>query len=291
MALAPSEVGDERDKALLRAIGFDKLAPAQRELALNIAQRYQLDPMLKHLVMIEGGAYITRDGLLHIAHRSGFLDGIETTEPYLDGDFWRAKCSVFRKDMSRPFVYGGRYPAKGGNAKYAPEMAIKVAEVMALRRAFDVAAPTAEERWDDAAIETFETPSPPTSLAATITTRVSSLQPVGLTVNGSERIPVSHDDPPPADPATPVLETPILAAPMTMAASAAEPYIEPEEEASDAIERMSVAELSRRARDAGKSKMAFASALDCLPADVGKRIESMTDQERWKVASILGLAS
>lgn len=40
--------------------------------------------------------------------------------------------------MSRPFTFPGRYPATGGNAKYAPEMALKVAESMSLRRAFDV---------------------------------------------------------------------------------------------------------------------------------------------------------
>ncbi len=139
---------DPRELALLKAVGFDKLSSEQRELALNIASRYELDPLLKHLVMIEGRAYITRDGLLHIAHRSGQLDGMETSEPVVVDGFWRSTCAVYRKDMSRPFTYTGRYPTSGGNAKFAPEMAVKVGEVMALRRAFDVAAPTAEERWD-----------------------------------------------------------------------------------------------------------------------------------------------
>lgn len=142
------QVTDPRELALLKAVGIDRLNPEQRELALNIAGRYELDLMLKHLVMIEGRPYVTRDGLLHIAHRSGNLDGMETSEPAIVDGFWRATCSVYRKDMSRPFTYTGRYPTTGGNAKYAPEMAVKVAEVMALRRAFDVAAPTAEERWD-----------------------------------------------------------------------------------------------------------------------------------------------
>lgn len=141
-------VEDRKQLALLKAVGLDRLAPEQRELALNIAQRYDLDLLLKHIVMIEGRAYITRDGLLHIAHRSGVLDGIETTEPEIVGEYWHSTCSVYRKDMSRPFTYGGRYPTKGGNQKFAPEMAVKVGEVMALRRAFDVSAPAAEERWD-----------------------------------------------------------------------------------------------------------------------------------------------
>jgi hypothetical protein len=56
--------------------------------------------------------------------------------------------------MGRPFTYAGRYPTQGGNQKFAPEMATKVAEVMALRRAFDVSAPVMEERWD------LDTPAP-----------------------------------------------------------------------------------------------------------------------------------
>lgn len=162
IATVPS-VTDPRELALLKAVGLDRVSPEQRELALNIAQRYELDLLLKHLVMIDGRPYITRDGLLHVAHRSGALDGIETTDPVLLDGYWRASCSVYRKDMSRPFTYAGRYPEKGQNAKFAPEMAVKVAEVMSLRRAFDVAAPSVEERWDlDVPIPD---PAPKTTLA------------------------------------------------------------------------------------------------------------------------------
>jgi hypothetical protein len=164
---------DPRELALLKAVGLDRLAPEQRELALNIAARYELDLLLKHLVMIDGRPYITRDGLLHIAHRSGQLDGIETTEPAIVDDFWRASCSVWRKDMSRAFTYTGRYPTKGGNQRFAPEMATKVAEVMALRRAFDVAAPTLEERWD---IEVpAEPPAPKPTLAAKVAEKAAEV--------------------------------------------------------------------------------------------------------------------
>ena len=61
----------KRKAALLRAIGLDRVPDEQRELALNIAQRYDLDLMLQHLVLVDGRPYITRDGLLHVAHRSG----------------------------------------------------------------------------------------------------------------------------------------------------------------------------------------------------------------------------
>lgn len=154
-AVMPAEEVDSRRRnaALLKAIGLDKVPAEQRELALAIAKRYELDLMLKHLVLIEGRPYITRDGLLWIAHRSGVLDGIEVTDPEIKtlpgvGEFWQAHCSVYRRDMSRPFTYAGRYPTKGGNQRFAPEMAVKVAESMALRRAFNVSAPVVEERWD-----------------------------------------------------------------------------------------------------------------------------------------------
>jgi hypothetical protein len=150
-----------RNAALLKAIGLDRVPPEQREIALAIATRYELDLLMKHLVLVDGRPYVTRDGLLHVAHRSGMLDGIEVTDPELVdmpgvGQFWRARASVYRKDMSRPFVYQGRYAARGGNQRFAPEMAVKVAEVMALRRAFDVSAPVIEERWDMDATEPQE---------------------------------------------------------------------------------------------------------------------------------------
>lgn len=156
-------VTDARELALLKAVGLDRAAPEQRELAMNIAQRYELDLLLKHLVLIDGKPYVTRDALLYIAHRSGQFDGIQVTTPEVVGDEWRCTATVWRKDFTHPFVYGGRYPVKGSNVKFAPEMAIKVAESMALRRAFNVAAPVVEERWDvDVPVVPAE---PPKSLA------------------------------------------------------------------------------------------------------------------------------
>lgn len=150
--IATTEQQDDTERkrrlALLKAVGLDRVPPEQRDLTLAIARRYDLDLLLRHVILVDSKPYLTRDGLLHIAHRSGQLDGIETTEPVLADGFWRATASVFRKDMSRPFRYYGRYPEKGKNRDFGPEMATKVAEVMALRRAFDVSAPVVEERWD-----------------------------------------------------------------------------------------------------------------------------------------------
>lgn len=115
---------------------------------IAVCNRYALDPVLKHVVVIpKGGVYITRDGLLHVAHRSGQLDGIEVDEEGENDQEWWCRVSVYRKDMGRPFRYKGRYSKKAQNAAYGPEMALKCAEALALRRAFDVTGiPVLEER-------------------------------------------------------------------------------------------------------------------------------------------------
>lgn len=134
---------------ILAAVGIDPRNPTH-QAALLAAEKYQLDPLLKHIIVIpKGGVYITRDGWLHIAHRSGQLDGIEVVDEGEDDTHWLARVAVYRKDMSRPFVFTGRYPRKGGNAAHGPEMAVKVAEVAALRRAFPVAGVgAADAQWD-----------------------------------------------------------------------------------------------------------------------------------------------
>lgn len=156
---------EKRAVALLKAVGLDRVAPEQREIALAVADRYQLDLLLGHLQLIDGKPYVTHKGLLHIAHRSGVFDGIEDTEPRLDGGFWRCTSTVHRKDMARGFTMPGRYPERAKNAQYGPEMSMVRAECLALRRAFDVSAPIAEERWAEDAEQAAVEPGPRKSLA------------------------------------------------------------------------------------------------------------------------------
>jgi len=139
--------GNVKMSAILNAVGIKPDNPVH-QAALLACDRYDLDPLLKHIIVIpNGGLYVTRDGLLHIAHRSGQFDGMEVVDQHDTDAEWIAKVSVHRKDMGRPFTYVGRYPHSGSNKKYGPEMAVKVAEVAALRRAFAVALPTVEEQW------------------------------------------------------------------------------------------------------------------------------------------------
>jgi hypothetical protein len=154
--IAPLAGVRPNDKAIAKYLGLNYEDP-RTHAVLAVCQRYDLDPILKHVIVIpKGGAYITRDGLLHVAHRSGQLDGIVLEEQGIDIDaaeHW-AIVAVYRKDMSHPFRYRGRYPLAGSNKAYGPEMAIKCAEAMSLRRAFDVTAlPVLEEHHTDFAPE------------------------------------------------------------------------------------------------------------------------------------------
>lgn len=134
--------------AVLRALRLDPRDP-NAQAALLICDRYGLDPVMKHVVLIQGRPYITRDGYLTIAHRSGQLDGIEVVEQGDNDTHWTATVAVYRKDMGRPFTYVGRHPKRSGN-QYGPEMAVKTAEVQALRRAFEVTGVgAADEQWED----------------------------------------------------------------------------------------------------------------------------------------------
>ncbi|MCL2729307.1 MAG: recombinase RecT [Actinomycetia bacterium] len=120
---------------------------------MAVAERYGLDPVLGHIMILPKSQrpYITRDGYLHIAHRSGQLDGIEVTDgPRRDGAEreWTAKIAVWRKDMGRPFTFPGRAALTLDNG---PEMSLARAERRALKRAFDVTLPQsfAEDEFDE----------------------------------------------------------------------------------------------------------------------------------------------
>lgn len=132
--------------SVLQALNLNPRDPKTQALLL-VCQKYDLDPLMKHMVLISGNPYITRDGYLHVAHASGQFDGMEVIDQGETQSEWWARVSVYRKDMRHPFTYTGRYPKADAKhmAKYGPEMAMKCAEVMALRRAFDVSGVGAAE--------------------------------------------------------------------------------------------------------------------------------------------------
>lgn len=149
-------VGERR---LLANLILTDATEEERNLVLNICGRYNLDPLLKHVALIGSGnrksLYITRDGLIRVAHQSGQFNGMQVVKSEQNGaGKWRVTVDVYRKDMDHPFRYTaiqeeheqpkrGQYDGPWQKSPHA--MTQKCAEVMALRRAFDVALGAAEE--------------------------------------------------------------------------------------------------------------------------------------------------
>lgn len=132
------DAGKLRMSEILKAVGIDGGNPIH-QAALLACEKYDLDPLRKEVIVIpRGGPYVTRDGYLRVAHRSGQLDGIVIEEEGETPAHWNATVAVYRKDMKYPFRYTGRYPKAGTNKQYGPEMAIVRAERTALSRAFPV---------------------------------------------------------------------------------------------------------------------------------------------------------
>jgi len=147
----PQTVADTRERdRLTRNLIIKNASPDHIALALGICDRYGFDPLLKHIAIIGGNIYVTRDGLIHLAHASGQFDGIEVVRSeQSDRGKWRVTVAVHRRDMRHPFVYTAiqeeHEGATGPWQKSPHAMTQKCAEVMGLRRAFDVSLGAAEE--------------------------------------------------------------------------------------------------------------------------------------------------
>lgn len=138
---------EERKRLFAQAIARNA-TPGQIDVVIAICRELGMNPLTNHINLIDGQAYITHKGLLHVAHRSGQLNGIVIVDQGETETHYTATVSVFRKDMDHAFTYPGRYPKGGRNKAYGPEMALTRAETMALRRAFDVALGVVEELND-----------------------------------------------------------------------------------------------------------------------------------------------
>lgn len=150
-AIATLPDRETRDRLLAKAI-MKGGTREQVELVVSICDMYGLEPLLKHLVLINGAPYITRDGLLHVAHRSGNFDGIEVEYHQSQNGEWSATCTVWRKNSQRPIRYTAfesehkpKDASRSAWGQYPRAMLGKCSEVMALRRAFDVSLGAVEE--------------------------------------------------------------------------------------------------------------------------------------------------
>jgi hypothetical protein len=142
---------------VLQTLGLNVNDPKAQAVVL-VCNRYSLDPLLKHVQLIKGNTYITRDGYLHIAHNSGVFDGMQVVDEVETPEYCEIKVAVWRKDMKYPFVAKGRCQAKNRAAGEAPaiDMALARAERRALRRAFDISGVVGTGDVDDDPDELYE---------------------------------------------------------------------------------------------------------------------------------------
>jgi len=147
------------------------------KLALAICGKYGLDPLLRHLVLIESNkkdksgnwykvynVYVTRDGLLHIAHESGVHFAITFDEPVRKDNPYSGESDIYlsgtlKREGHPDFVAGLWFSeycntkrdgsAQGAWATHPAAMHQKAVEVYLLRRGFDVSLPAMEEVQPD----------------------------------------------------------------------------------------------------------------------------------------------
>jgi len=98
----PALITDEH-RTILRQMVDRNATPAQVEMLIVVGNRYDLDPLMGHVVLISGKCFVTHKGLMHKAHASGAFDGIETVYGRDEGGDY-CECHVYRKDMTRPFT-------------------------------------------------------------------------------------------------------------------------------------------------------------------------------------------
>jgi len=150
---------DDEQLILLRATCAPTATDPEFKKLLYLSQVWQLDPMLREIWLVKFGnspaqIYAGRDGFLKIAHRSGHFDGMKTVVNFdEDGRPVSATCTVWRNDMSHPFesnVLFAEYTTNQNLWKTKPSVMIgKVAESVALRKAFSVAGLYSPEELGD----------------------------------------------------------------------------------------------------------------------------------------------
>lgn len=102
MAMTLEVYTPEKQRQVVELMGF-KGTPQQTTLLFQLAEHYQLDPLTKEISLIPGkGPFIGVWGRLHVAHRSGKLDGLEMDDEFETDRHYCCRVVVWRKDQGRP---------------------------------------------------------------------------------------------------------------------------------------------------------------------------------------------
>lgn len=132
----------------LQSMGL-KLTPQHEQQFLDVCCAYGLNPIKKEIYAVEYtnkntgevtfNIIVAYDVYLKRAMKTGLLDGFETTIQG-SGETMRAKCTIYRRDWSHPFVhevYLQEYDQHNTMWRTKPiTMLKKVAEAQAFRKCF-----------------------------------------------------------------------------------------------------------------------------------------------------------
>jgi hypothetical protein len=129
----------EKQKEVLQLLGIS--GPSNHlQLLFQLGEKYQLDILTKEITLIPGkGPFIGVWGRLHIAHRSGKLDGLEMDDEWETDKHYCVRVIVWRKDMGRPAakVIGRVGKHEGSKDKngvwHAKEWPLEIARARGLR--------------------------------------------------------------------------------------------------------------------------------------------------------------
>lgn len=134
----------DKQKEVLQLLGLS--GPKQHiDLLFKLGDKYGLDILTKEISLIPGkGPFIGVWGRLHIAHRSGKLDGLEMDDEFETDRHHCVRVVVWRKDMARPAakVIGrvGKHEGSTKDGKFIPkEWPLEIARSRGLRAALGFA--------------------------------------------------------------------------------------------------------------------------------------------------------
>lgn len=169
----------EKQREVIELMGF-KGTPQHTTLLFQLAEHYQLDPLIKEISLIPGkGPFIGVWGRIHIAQRSGMLDGFEADEETHEDGLYIVRCIVWRKDMGHPAAkVKGR--VRDSEKKDWPW---EIARARAVRAAFGYAFnihdtyDDADEDWGPAPDERLPTTVIPAEATEEVTTPAEAAAP------------------------------------------------------------------------------------------------------------------
>lgn len=178
---AAKAVVDESTKALIRKVAAQGSTDEEFATLMHLSGEYNLDPLKKEIWFMKynGKATIitSRDGYLKIANADPSFDGMEGDVVYIGDTLTKrddtslhivygenhfkydknqitgAFCNIYRKDRSKPttvFVSFKDYKKESPIwNQYTNAMILKVAESMALKRAFALSGLASSEELED----------------------------------------------------------------------------------------------------------------------------------------------